>query len=68
LLAGLQCWPDISDFYSDYPISHGYWWYYIRIWYPHKISVLLSVSENYLDIRVIIHISVQIHSVERTVK
>jgi hypothetical protein len=24
LLAGLQCWPDISDFYSDYPISHGY--------------------------------------------
>ena len=24
LLAGLQCWSDISDFYADYPISVGY--------------------------------------------
>jgi hypothetical protein len=38
--------PDISDTYPDYPISAGYRWYYIRIWYPPKISVLLSVSEK----------------------
>ena len=39
-------YPDISDTYPDYPISAGYRWYYIRIWYPPKISVLLSVSEK----------------------
>jgi len=49
-LAGLSCsdniQPDISDFFSDYLISYRYWLYYIRIWYPHKVSILLSVSEK----------------------
>ena len=49
-LAGLSCsdniQPDISDFFSDYLISYRYWLYYIRIWYPHKVSILLSVFES----------------------